>query len=1034
MSSLNCRLSKLPGIENFIRDTSSMSSSGSKTPGIDEIITKVVSAKNVIAFSTSEDPFPYLYFIGSNQVLNPSIDVSILDQSLINRPLITALDISSDEEYVVTGYNNGQIILWSTKLRIRVAYFNEIGTSPVNSISFQQDMKSIFVALSNNQVHHLSLMSIMDYLTIKSEDFFPVKTPALQIKSMAFCDCSRVYVALSFENSVRVIVPGNFKKTVLDLNIDNPIISLSNYEWTIYLAISSHNTLYIYSINDNDEYKLINQMEFDAQITNIQFVSSSIISIYFNEEIKLVHINGQILSVMNNLPKTPKLLSTLNDACIILPYIINIEQWKERLDNLQKEGKYQKAISTALEIYNGESIEFECSIDRDDIREYINKLLVSFVKSGTVTQQDMLLIANAAIETESPQQLLRLGLFEMADQSIQHPLIVAMLSAAANRSDLAPSIVRKVIELSDVDSEVLENFLMRITLPPSFTQEVIAFAKRKRFTRFLIHHFDTVYNNIFPIFADVVENGTKEEIATALQYIFLSGEFEPRKSNICIVWLFGQQSTRARKCFESNWSMASQLFKVFISRSPISFSSCQKLTAENITVATAASFDGAPLGSADLLFEILSQHLLNLNIPVPSERLKTFISFIFESNSDKKVREKLFKRIVEKDFKDVVVLNDFQQLCVSAGFSDIVTQYFKDINYESIITTYLLSDQPEDSFNYIESNDLDKERISIAIHHRFNALLLLNPKRFVSILMHNYKDLHPKFIRNLGIPSTIILYYESLFETEDGKLATKEDAYYFIEFLYKNNIVKFVSFVEKPFVLTLDEIYNFCEEKKIYIGCATYLAIKEDFSKSFEYYEKHLNEGGQMCPSISRLLMKNILKIFSATHSKVIRTIINPLVYGSGGENDAEMTREFIDIGCSCIDRHEVLLAVLPLVTCTLDKSRARTTILKFIKSFNCFYVMNKPKDSNLAKTLHRISENSLEEILTSSSLTVIDGGDGVTLLSTLASDGENAKKMPADLFSDVKSAFQGAESIFVEEGNRVSQDIDATIILLIDV
>lgn len=1023
MSSLSYNISNLPGIEDFFHDRDDIK------------ITRVAGAKNTIAFVASEDPFPYLYFLDTKQVSNPSIDVSILDSYVVNKPLITAIDISSDGLYVVTGYNNGQIILWNTKLRIRVAYFTVAGRSQVNSICFAPDISTIFVALSNNQVHQLSLMSIMDYLTIKADGFFfPVRTPANQIKSMSFCDFSRVYVALSFEDSVRIIVPSDNKKLILEAKYENPIISLSNYEWTIYFAIASKNTIYVYSINDNDECNLITKNEFNSSISNIEFITSSILAVFVGEELQLVHISGKSLLSINKIQNSPKLLSSLDGSIIVFPQLIEIEQWKQKLDKLQKEGKFQEAISTALSIYNGDSVEFECSIDRDDIRDYINNLLVAFVKSGQVSQQDMLLIANAAIETESPQHLLRLGLLELADPKIQHPLIVALLSAAANRSDLAPSIVRKVIELNDVESDVLESFLMRITLPPSFTQEVIAFAKKKHFTRFLIHHFDSVYNNIFPIFADVVENGQKSDIAAALRHVFLSGEFEPHKSNICIVWIFDNSAQRVRKCFEADWSLSAQLFKVFLSRAPIKFSSSQKLTAEDIATTTAVSFDGAPLGSADNLFNVLAESLLSLpNVTVPSESLKIFISFIFESHADKITREKLFVRLSEKEFPGTILMSDFSQLCVSAGFSNVVMKYFGDIDYESVVTSILLSDSPSDAFDFLEGVQKNKSMANVAIRHRFNALLYLDPVRFVKLIVTKYKDLHPTIVQSLDNPATVIMYYESLFKLENESYATKDDSIFFIDFLFKYNINGFVKFVSNPVVLKQDEVYDLCMKKDLCIGCSAIHALKKEWSKSFEFYDKHLSAGGLMCTDLSRQLIENILEISTATPSKVIRTILNPLIQSTGGENDADLAREFLEISCSKIDRHKVLLAVLPLITSTLEKSRVRSTLLKFVKSFNCFYTMNKPKDLTLSKTLQRISEKSVGEALTSSSLTVIDGGDGVTLLSTHASDSENAKKMPSELLADVKNAFQGAESIFVEEGNRVSQDIDATIILLVD-
>jgi hypothetical protein len=96
-----------------------------------------------------------------------------------------------------------------------------------------------------------------------------------------------------------------------------------------------------------------------------------------------------------------------------------------------------------------------------------------------------------------------------------------------------------------------------------------------------------------------------------------------------------------------------------------------------------------------------------------------------------------------------------------------------------------------------------------------------------------------------------------------------------------------------------------------------------------------------------------------------------------------------------------------------------------------CVYTTDSTKDKKLNDTLVRISDSCKNKCISDGSLSAKDGGDGVTLLSTYPV--EEYSTMNQETTTDLKFAFQSAESIFVEQGKRVSQNQDATIVLLVE-
>jgi len=987
------------------------------------------SGFNTLAFSSQKDP--YFYFFGNDQIISPSIDDTIRDQFNID---ITAIDITPCGGYVVTGHANGKVILWDTRLRIRVAFCTVSDNSSVVSVAIQSNVECMYVALNNNQIHRLSMTSVMSYMTIKTEDSMTFESPITHIKTAASCDSSLNFIVVAFVDRVRIISSSGDMKEVAEYPFENPKVAFSSYEWSFYLVVASKSTICVYETNDNGETSLINTIEFDSVIVSTSFVTRKLFAVLFANRLVVYHINGtECLSTPNSFVNSQGMCSV--KGSILLPpiNIISIETWDDRIEMLKKSGHFHEAIQTSLQVYMGECIEFDCYDEFDKLQEKIQGLLMAFIESGARDQHQLLLIAEAAVNTGSGQFLLRNGFSKLVDSSIEQPLIIALLRAATNHSELAPSIVRKAMEIDDVDPIALESFLINVSLPPSFTQEAIAFARKKNFNRFLLHHFDSVYDNVFPIFSQIIETGSRADISTVCKAVFLQGDFSKEKSNVCIVWLFDpgldKKYKRLKKVFESDWNLSSKLVEEFLQRCPIVFSRSQSLdSVEIITIATMC-FSDAPKGDSDSLFSVLAQNLLNRKILVPPESIQNILTFVFESSSPRSLREELFLRIVDKDYEKEVLLKDYSGLCVAAGFSKAAERHFLTLHdYESMITAMLLSDTPNDAHCFLENQDIDPKNLLPAICSRFTALLFLNPSRFIRIVLSRFREIHPSYIRTINNPAAVIVYHNELFGEEHRSNANQSDAEFYLEFLSKNSLNNFISFLKSPKPMDNIQVLEFCESRNLFIGCSVVYTEMLKWENSFEYYARHIQSGGIANTELVFQILDHINDI-SLPPSQIIRLLISPLIF-LVTDRVSEIIKQFLEKACSLVDRNEVLLAILPvIISCPSDRAKIKNTLVKFIKGFATIHNLDPQRDGPLIKAINHISTACEGKTISNGKVVAADGKDGVTMLSTFPV--LNYDEMESKTVEEVKVALQKAESISVNEGKRIPQDKEATIVLL---
>ncbi|KAH0789850.1 hypothetical protein GPJ56_006352 [Histomonas meleagridis] len=980
---------------------------------------------NILAFAGASQPFPYFYYFDEGKVKVP--DQS--QQRRLSFETVTSINISKDSKYVITCHSNGQVLVWDTKLHIHVASF--LVTEQMISITlsvFQEDSAYLFVVLNNFQLHRLKITSQMGFLTITSDSKVEFDSRISDIKAAATDDLYTHLLALAFQDRVLVLKSSKTITQISSFSFVNPMIAFTGNGIKFYLAVVSNNTDFqIIQISESGVSKQIFQSKFTQKINFFTFITPDFLAVS-TDNISIYHITGKVAQVISiDFPANK--IYPISDDLIIPPYHkITLTNWMTHLTELLSSHQYQTALQESIDLFTKKSLHFYCPCTQEEIKEFIKNCITKMVTEGINDPSQVSLITYATIATNLTEYLLRF-VTQNCDKITQQLLIIGLFESKSLQTELPSKIIRIASKFDDFDHVAIENVLLNVTFPPSFTEELIKISTKQHFHRLLIQHFRVIYRDISPAFGYIINIGTDEEISFICQYIFLSGIFTLEEYLKCILLLFSSNYQYLHRCFKSDWELAPQYMKLIFENGPYIDNNGQIIGIKDMITISFLCFKNAIKGKADSLFTFLAKMSLNNDVSIPKESYDIVMSFIFESTTPLSIREKLFLRIVDIDFKGICLLKDHIELCIAAGFSKVVKLLLKDTDdYESIITSMLLSDAPNDALTFLEDETLSKENAKHALCTNFLPLLFLDPKKFVNLLITRFPELHPNFIRSMNNSSVTQLYYEQLFEFYP-KFATNEDASFYLEFLSTYSIKLFVDFLRKKNTCLNDEdLYEFCAKRKSYIGTAVLCTMNHQWDSAFKSYLLHLqNNNNYFDKEISTDLISNISSI-NENSSIIIRSIFRPIIMDDP-ENNAELIEEFIDIVKKQIDIYQVIVAILPLyVSC--PNSKTKVLLEKFINTFACCLLIDEVNDEKLFSNIKVILKISKNKKLSSGKLSVIDEKDGITMLSTM---GENGDKMDEEIVENVKDVFQRAESVFVSNGKRIPQDEDACVVLLLN-
>lgn len=847
------------------------------------------------------------------------------------------------------------------------------------------------------------------------------------IREACTCDGSASMFAVSFEGRVVLVRSGDSVARVAEVPFASPVADIFGVDWNFVLAVGEGTALRLVTLGEDGSAVRECAVELGAPARAVAFITAKHVAVLVDGGVAVVHVAGSQCGRVELSDARCSAICGAGEQLFAAPYYCcAFQSWRRHVVRKLKSDGHREAIQELLLLYENRVVEFDTEGSRDEIREFMKEMLGKYLV--TVREPlDMLFAAKAAVKVELGEYMIGTLMKQMSDKSKEQVMIVAMMEAAADKPELTPSVVRMLPKIKNVDKGALEEVLLRMTFPNSFIQELISISKENCFYRLLFQNFNRIYENIFPVFSMIVDTGNQEEIAFALKYVFLDGNFEDVKTNICVVWMFSPDYSRLHKCFEADWSIAADLIRKILDMVPIKFSPTQSLNRKEIVSVSFICFEGAPLEKADNLFALLASEALENDIVIPYASINTVLSFIFKSSAPRTIREKLLLKIVDNDFKGQISLAQHSGLCIASGFSNIVKQIFAQSNdIEPYLTSILLSDQPNMAFSVIEDKTISRDSIKYAISMRFLPLLLLDSDRFVNLIITRFPELHPSYIDSIETPNIKMLYYESLFS--NCNYTDSSDYKYYLKYLATHSITKFITFLRKgKHIISEEELFEYCKENNLFIGSAVLYSQIEKWDDVYKSYLSHIKNEGKYDPGISIDIITNIKKI-NDEPSQVLRSILQPIVEIS--EDASKLVNTIITKAYQNITQFEVLLGILPPAVCC-SNHRIKSVLFKYINKTAFCCSLESKSGQNFIPKLNEIIKYCKEKCISNDKITLYDGKDGLTVLSTLQE--RKGEPMCDELSSDAISILQRVESIFVSHGKRVSQDEESNVVLILN-
>lgn len=322
------------------------------------------------------------------------------------------IDISNDSKFVVTGYDDGSIALWSIEHNYTfIKSFQKLHTSPITQIKFGPN-NNILASDMNGLTTIISFFSIsvsLGVYTFKESIIYQGKLPVQNLIisrsnspfPIGFIIFPTSYVCFDLKE----ILSSTFQSTKdirlieSDTFFDPPCLSLFPRTSDYFLSVCTGKSFKLLQVRSYDQMiPLISDFECDSKSGSIcfsEFISNSLIVITTsNGLMELITTNG--LEVCSSTSQRLKeMLNAIrsvqchNEKVILVTteslYSLSFESWDEMILKFMKEGKFTIAFQSLSEINldlnrNLVGIPSNLSIRRRKVIELGEKLLDEFFK------------------------------------------------------------------------------------------------------------------------------------------------------------------------------------------------------------------------------------------------------------------------------------------------------------------------------------------------------------------------------------------------------------------------------------------------------------------------------------------------------------------------------------------------------------------------------------------------------------------------------------------------------------------------------
>ena len=735
-----------------------------KSVGI-KSLKKCARSGTTLAF-ISDLPIPFLYNTNTENCRDFRLDG-------VHKSPLTAVDISYDLKFVITGHEDGSVSLWSIPDCKLIKTFPTQSKKEIVFISFGWTPQEFFTGNIEGSVSRMQLRKIMGFYSL-SETFL-VKGNGIVTNIITMKNGMPFNVVFVSWLTSYMIFNGETLQVAARSQEYKEEISIDHYadDEKVVLTVSTGPDFQLLKFTEPKKFtQICNRRLSSGTIKISEFLASGLfVAITDGGELTIVSFDGKIAqqikandlfeysdSAMMLQPFDDRMIIVQETGCLLVEFL----DWKGKIRTLVASKNFQDAFRSLIEIDAGLAKDLvglpknptECRMQLRDMTQYVvinffnnslsNKDESCQFKDDNELKED---VATAVANVASLRMTSILGVAAKifigvgaGDVFYAGTLHSTMTSVSTL---ITPEFVREYLELSKerYKLEEAEEELLTTKFDQAYARGLFQLAVDYNLInlqkRLLVEYLDDVVTpcELFMKHERIVEYC--KEVFVGTNPVFTKAQ---RRS--VTLWLLYPQNNafkRLEKLFSSSWEDAPVFACEILKVCPIPMTKdLSKVLALDSILNTIKVFEYSCVVP---IIEAILPFYAELDSVTSSAAIKYIINFIISSSNNIEDREKLLKKYMVR-YPDLIKPYVLGDICSKNGFVEIALERFlypkpedNGYGYSFIVGAYLSNNgKKEGVFDFISAHVDNQAEMRKALDKHISRLLVLDAVQTVRII------------------------------------------------------------------------------------------------------------------------------------------------------------------------------------------------------------------------------------------------------------------------------------------------------------
>jgi hypothetical protein len=686
----------------------------------------------------------------------------------------SCIDISDDGTYVVTGHDDGSVVIWEIgSTSGRVQSHQKLHTSPVTHVTFNETSNSFYIGDSTGLVTFVTftrgLLSISFTEKLIFEGQLPVQSLIVSRSHGPFPLGLIAYPTKYVVFDPTLIQTGFFKGSKSECIAfhsaefhDPPCIDLIPRHADYFLAVASGARSSLIQIRaPASQIDLLDHDTGDlGLVRTAKLLSPSLIFLVgANGTVQLLSTAGDVIardaSSSDTISQVRTILTHAEQIFIVTGnslQTISFTAWHEIISSVAAAGDWHNAFRLLTEVRLGFNVDLigvpsNPSARKRAVEALGQKIFADYCTAILANPESdrRKAVADCAMMalTFSTGNFVTDKIYPLFEGAKALDALFGGLFEGSTPAQMAAlctaSFIGKYIQFAGAarDRQAIEEKLSRLTYSEGDIPQILEIAVANDFLQLAKHILldllakpvvacelflarDRLWDLVGPIFEDEDLQKFRRPIA---------------------VWLLCPQDgnfSRLARIF-ANPEKTLALLQTMVALLPIKVSFTTSLRIEHVFDAVLRVLAASPYERVAPFLDFFFDPNRMRRVAFSGASLRHIVQWLFTSSAAPSVREPILNSLIEK-YPKVLPESQFAQWCESAGFIGALERfYLPQKQYSRIVASRLLSAEGQEGvFDFLENHIEDAQEVKVAFLGHIVALLLINPARTFQFVNRHY--------------------------------------------------------------------------------------------------------------------------------------------------------------------------------------------------------------------------------------------------------------------------------------------------------